>query len=241
MLNQSRLLQFVKAEFGFPLVQIEMSDKDMIHHMITFSLREFSYYQPELKRVNLNINLEANRVPSRSNEYYITDPEGLEILNVKEIYFNEGNLIMMGHPPIGPMTHFELREWGLAVETSMQTKMFSSFGDYTFEFIHPNVVRISPLPTNNTYSDVTVEYERIQNPDLSGISNEIQMFFCEFCAADLMTLIGRARKKYGGQMRTPFGEIPLDSDIYEEGKEKKREIIEKLSLGPLMNKIVDFG
>ena len=126
MLNKSRLLQFVKGEFGFPLVQIEMSDADMLQHMITFSLREFSYYSPELKRVNLNINLDANKVPGRANEYYISEPEGLEILNVKEVYFNEGNLIMLGHPPLGPLTHFEIREWSLAVETSMQTKMFSS-------------------------------------------------------------------------------------------------------------------
>ena len=47
--------------------------------------------------------------------------------------------------------------------------------------------------------------------------------------ADIMMVIGRIRKRYGGgNLRTPFGEIPLESDIYEEGKEMKREQIEYL-------------
>jgi hypothetical protein len=241
MLNSNRVISFVKSKLGFPFVQVEMEDADILDFVTEFSLREFSHYSPEVKRINLNITLDATKVPGRSNEYYINDDEGLEILNVKEIYFNMGNYVMMGHPPMGPLNHIGLREWALQTEMAMQTKMFSSFGDYTFEFTHPNVLRISPLPNNTTSSDVTVEYERIHNSDFSGVQNDIQILFCEFAAADVMMKIGRARKKYGGQMRTPFGEIPLSDDIYEEGRELKREIIEKLSLGPMLNKIVDFG
>ena len=240
MLNQNRVLNYVKTELGFPYVQIEMDDDAILNHVTEYSLREFSYYSPELKRVHLNTNLDSTKVPGRANEFYIEDPEGLEIFNVKEVYFSEGGIILFGHPPMGPLNHFELRNWALDVETSMQTKMFSSW-DYTFEFIQPSTVRISPVPTNMTTPDVTIEYERSQNPDLSGINNDMQMFFCEFCAADIMIVLGRIRKKYGGNVRSPFGEIPLDSEVGDEGKLKKQEIIEKLSLGPLMNKIVDFG
>jgi len=45
----------------------------------------------------------------------------------------------------------------------------------------------------------------------------------------IIAVIGRIRKRYGGgNLRTPFGEIPLEADIYEEGKELKREQLEYL-------------
>jgi len=240
MLNQQRVLSYIKSNLGFPFMHLELQDEEIIEYFTTHSLREFSYYFPENKRVGLNTQLEANQVPGRSNEYYITEEQGLEILNVVDIYFSEGNSILMGHPPIGVVSHGELREWALAVETSQTAKMFSNY-DYTFEFIHPNRVRISPSPSNE--ASITVEYERIQHPDLSGIPNEFQVLFEEFALADIMMVIGRIRKRYGGgNLRTPFGEIPLESDILDEGREKKRELIDKFeNKHMVMNVRIDFG
>ena len=238
MLNQSRILKYVKDNLGFPFMALELEDDQILEHITTYTLREWSYYVPEVKRTYLNLDLEANQVAGRSNEFLITDEQGLEILNVKDIYFPMGSQIMFGQPPLGPLSHGELREWALAVETSQTVKLFSSF-DYTFEFIHPNMVRISPVPNN--VGTVTVEYERIQPDDLSGIPNELQVLFCEFCLADIQIVIGRVRRKYSA-IRTPFGEIPLDGEsVFSEGKEKKRELIEKLSLGPLLNVTFDAG
>ena len=106
-----------------------------------------------------------------------------------------------------------------------QTKMFSSF-DKTFEFKTPNIVRISPVPTTGAFC--TIEYERMQPEDLRKIPNEHQILFCKFALADIMIQIGRIRKKYGGQIRTPFGEIPLNDEVGDEGKELKREQLEYL-------------
>jgi hypothetical protein len=59
---------------------------------------------------------------------------------------------------------------------------------------------------------------------------------------DVMMAIGRIRKRYGGgNLRTPFGDIPLESDIYEEGKEIKREVVEKLERMFIPNVRVSFG
>jgi hypothetical protein len=169
----------------------------------------------------------------------LEDPQGLEILNVKNVYPNQADYLIHGMPPMGPMSYGELGEWALANEVANNTKMFSSF-DITFEFIHPNIIRISP--TTSDGGILTVEYERIQNNDFSGIPNEFQILFSKFCLADIMIIIGRIRKKYAdGNLRTQFGDIPLGSDVYDEGKELKREVIEKLEMGPLMNVIMDVG
>ncbi|MGD2072230.1 MAG: hypothetical protein PVG65_01930 [Candidatus Thorarchaeota archaeon] len=240
MLNQSRTLDYIKRNLGFPFQPVEWKDEEIIEYIIEHSLRDFSYYFPEEKRMGLSLQLETNQVPGRSNEWYLNEPQGFEILNVVEIYFSHSSEILLGHPPLGVISHGEIREWALSVETSQTTKLFSDY-DYTHEFIHPNKVRISPYPTNENYA--SVQYERIQNPDLSGIPNEFQRLFEEFALADVMIAIGRIRKKYGGgNLRTPFGEIPLESDIYEEGKEKRRELIDKFeNKHMIMNVRIDHG
>ncbi len=237
MLNQSRTLNYVKDNLGFPFMQLELDDDKILEYITTYTLREFSAYVPQVMKTPLNLDLAANKVTTRDNEYYITDPQGLEILNVKELYFPLGNEIMFGQPPLGPLSHGELREWALAVETSQTVKLFSSY-DYTFEFMSPNVVRISPTPLS--VGTITVEYERIQPEDLSGIGIGLQWIFLELCLADIMIVLGRIRSRYEN-IRTPFGEVPISKEIGDEGKEKKREILEKLSLGPLLNVVVDFG
>ena len=238
MLNVNRVLSYIKDNLGFPFMELEISDEKIIEYTQDYTLREFSYYVPEVKKLGVNLNLAANKVAGRANEFYIEDPQGREILNIVEIYFDESNLIMFGHPPLGPLTHFGLRDWALQTETALQTKSFSSW-DYSFEFSHPNIVRISPTPTNVGF--ITTEYERMQSADLSGVPNEYQWVFEELALANIMIVLGRIRSKYSGQIRSQFGEIPLNAEILSEGTEKKREILEKLNLGPVMNVVFDRG
>lgn len=240
MLNQSRVLDYVKNHLGFPFMQLELTDEQIIEHFTTYSLREFSYYIPDVKRMNLNLLNSNLQVPGRSNEFYLEDLDGLEILNVIEVYFPLGHYIMHGHAPLGPLSHGELREWALSTAMSMDVLMHSSY-DKTYEFRHPNVLRISPISPQHDVN-VTVEYERIQPPDLRGVPNDLQIIFCQFALADTMIVLGRIRKKYSdGQMRTPFGEIPISAEILDEGKEMKRELLDRLKETFLPNVTVDFG
>jgi hypothetical protein len=240
MLNDARVLSYIKRNLGFPFMHLEWEDKDILSYIKNDTVREWSYYIPDVKKMPLNLQLEANKVPGRVNEFYLNEPEGREILNIKDVYFDQGNLYALGHPPFGVFSHYELRDWALSVEQSMETKMFSSW-DYTFEFEHPNIVRISPYPFNEL-KFVTVEYERMQSPDFSEVPNDLQVLFLEMALADIMIALGRIRKRYGGgTLRTPFGEIPLESDIFDEGKQKKSEIIEKLERLYIPNVRIDHG
>jgi len=240
MLNQTIVLEYIKDNLGFPFMHLELTDEKIISYFATHTIKTFGYWVPQIWKTSLNTDLDSNKVPGVGNEYYITDPQGLEILNVVDFYTTKGELYLHGHPPLGPLAHGEIKEWALQVEMAMQTKMFSSF-DYTFEYKHPNIIRISPLPTS-TLGIITVEYERQQPPDLSGIPNDVQHIFKELSLADIMIVIGRIRKRYGGgTLRTPFGEIPLESEIFDEGKEKKREILENLERLWIPNVRIDHG
>jgi len=240
MLNDSKVLNFIKRSLGFPFMHLEWTDEEILEFVKEETIREWSYYQPDVKQLGLNTQLDANKVPGRVNEFYINEPDGREILNVVDIYFDQGNLYALGHPPFGVFNHFELREWALRTSQAMDTKMFSSW-DYTFEFKHPNIVRISPYPFNELRF-ITVEYERMSSCDFSEVPNDMQEIFKKFALADVMIALGRIRKRYGGgNLRTPFGEIPLEAEILDEGKEMKREVLEILERTFIPNVKIDHG
>lgn len=241
MLSTTKVLNYIKSELGFPWQFIELTDDEIISHLTSYTLQTFAHYFPDENIIGLNLQTESNRVPSKANEYYITDPEGREILGVSHLYFSAGNLYMFGHPPLGPMSFGELGQWALSVEMAGWVKSFSSF-NYTYVFKHPNIISIRPTPNSEQW--VAVEYERSHAEDFSTIPNDLQMYFLELCLCDIGIRIGRIRKKYsgGGQgIPTPFGNIPLSDDIFEEFKEKRAEVLEKLTTGALTNVTISFG
>ena len=240
MLNDSKVLKYIKRNLGFPFMHLEWNDNEILDYIKEDTIRDWSYYVPNVKKMPLNLALESNKVPGRINEWYLNEPEGREILNVVDLYFDQGELYALGHPPFGVFSHFELRDWALRVENSMSTKMFSSW-DHTFEFSHPNVLRISPYPFNET-KFVTVEYERMSADDFREIPNDLHKYFLDLSLADVMIALGRIRKRYGGgTLRTPFGEIPLESDIFDEGKTLRSEVIEKLERLYIPNVRIEHG
>lgn len=239
MLDQSRVLQYIKQNLGFPFNPIEMEDPEILDYNINYTLREFSHFIPQVRRIGLNMDDPTLKVPNTKNEFYIVDPDNIEILNIVDMYFDKSDLIFLGHPIMGAFSQSDLPGWFLDVETSIQTKLYSSF-DKTYEFIHPNIVRISPVSEAVSYC--TVEYERMQPPDLSGIPNEFQTLYCQLSLADIQIVLGTMRRRYsGGNLRTPFGEIPVDTEILADGKELKREIIDKLTVGTYTNVVFDHG
>ena len=239
MLTQGKVLNYIKGSLSFPHSELELSDDQITDKIINQSLVEFSYYSPEVKNGVLDCTNENLKVSGIQNEFYISDDQGLELLNVIQVFPTASDYWIHGHPVVGAMTFGQLQDFALSTFQAMTTKQFSPY-DITFEFKHPNILRISPVSSlNNTF---VYSYERMHNPDLSGIPNELQMIFMKFAMADVMITVGRIRKKYGdGRLTTPFGDIPLDVGIFDEGKELKREIVEKLEMGPLLNVVFDVG
>ncbi len=158
MLNQNRVLKYIKDNLGFPFMFIELEDEKIIEYFTEYTLPEFSRYIPYNKKQNLNLTLENNKVPGRANEFYIYDHEGLEILNIRDIVFGREDDFFFNHPVMGPFSYGELDDWMLQTEMANRTKTYSDW-NRTWEFIHPNVVRIAPVYT--LPDNVVIEYETI--------------------------------------------------------------------------------
>ncbi len=237
MLNMSRVLNYIKTNLGFPFQTLELEDDTVTDYIKEYTLRTWSQYFPEKKKMSLDLQDATLLAESRQNEFYLEEPSGLEMLNVIDILFPASRWYAMGHPPIGTFTFGDIEYFSLNALKAADAMQFSDW-DYTFEFIHPNIVRISPDPTHNAYC--VVEYECMQTSDLSGISNDLQMYFCRLALADIKIVIGSSRKKYG-TIRTPFGEINVDAELATEGKEERTTLLEQLSSGSHYNIVFDIG
>jgi len=238
MLNPNRVLTYIKENLAFPFQMIELTDENILSYINNYSKKTFSQYFPSVVTIGYEIWNPLNKVPGKANEFYLNDELGLEVYTIKNLYFSQTNLLVHGHPPLGPLSLGELGNWALSVEVAGWVKQFSNW-DYTFEFRPPNTFRISPVPTSEDH--IAIEYEREHDNTYATIPNELQMYFLDLCLADTMIRIGRLRKKYADGLKTPFGDIPLSSEILDEGKELRRETIEKLTNGSLPNIVVDFG
>ena len=239
MINDSYVLDYIKSNLGFPFNFIEISDTEILDYVRKFTLKEFSHYFPDRARVSENLDLQKYKVPETANEFYIFDPLNLEIMNVVDVLMDASSLYLFGYPLIGPLTYSQLPDWTLEVDKTVSLLSFSDY-NMTFEFRHPNIVRISPAAIAK--GNVTFQYERIQPPDFSGVPVEMEVLFCQLALADIEIMIGRIRKKYGdGNIKTPFGDIPLGAEIYDEGKEMKDKIISQLEANLIPNVVIDVG
>lgn len=239
MLNAAKVLKYIKTNLSYKTNFIEMEDDEILDYVKMFTLAEFSSFFPDKNSLTVDLTNTSIKVPNKSNEYYIFDPDGLEIINIVGMYPEMSEYLLAGNPIYGPLGFGDIRNWALQTEATGWVHKFSSF-TLVGEFKHPNILVVAPHDFSN--ARVTVEYERIQPEDFSKIPNEQQMIFMELALADIMIIIGRSRQKYGdGNLQTPFGNIPLSGAIFDEGTNRKRELIEQLKATQIPNVTISFG
>lgn len=239
MLNSAKVLKYIKLNLSYKTNFIELEDNEIMDYVKEFTLTEFSSFFPDKNSITLDLEIPSNKVPNKSNEYYIFDPDGLEIINIIGMYPEMSEYLMAGYPPFGPLGFGDIATWALETEAAGWVHKFSSF-KLVGEYKHPNILVVSPYDFTNRR--VTVEYERIQPVDFSRIPNEQQMIFMQLALADIMIVIGRSRQKYAdGNLQTPFGNIPLSAGIFDEGVNSKKELIEQLKATQIPNVTISFG
>jgi len=236
MLNWSYITHRIKEELSLPFQMLEKSDEQIVDYLRRNALRKFEQYYPQKWRMTLNCALPEIKVPNRTSEFYMIDPDERDIRTVTEFVPTLGPYLFNNHPWIGPWTTGEVGEWALSTYNSGLLQPFSNFA-YTHEFIPPNMIRISPI-----FSGVCViMYERTHDPELSSINPELEDVFVDLCLGMFFMMIGRLRQKYN-TTSTPFGEIPLNGDaIYNDGKEIFDRTIDLMKMGSLPNVVFDHG
>jgi len=50
MLNDSKVLKYIKRNLGFPFMHLEWSDEEILEYVKESTIPEFSYYVPECEK-----------------------------------------------------------------------------------------------------------------------------------------------------------------------------------------------
>jgi len=237
MLNWSGIIRYVKRKCGFPYHFIEYTDKEIKEMLEEDCLRKFSTYFPDKRTMFLDCSDPKNKVQNKSDSFYITDPDGLEILSVDEFIPQGGEYMMTNHPYMGAFNYNTIpEEMALGAFQANNLKMFSIF-NYTIKFLPPNQLRITPI----FKSSCSLEYSRIHSPDLSTIPPDLIHYFQDFCLADFQMQVGSLRKNYS-EITTPFGNVPINGDdIYSRGETLYNSLVEKFETSSNTFLIFDIG
>ena len=62
MLNEQRVLAYIKDNLAFPFMHLELTDEKIMEYVKDYTLREFSYYVPDKNTISLNIANEASLI-----------------------------------------------------------------------------------------------------------------------------------------------------------------------------------
>jgi len=143
MLSWSFVLERVKEELSLPFQVLERTDEQIVDYFKRNSLKKLGRYFPSVARISLDSSDPELKVPNRQSEYYVVDPEGRTILTIKDLITTFSDDLVMGHPILGAWSYGGVPEYALDSMMANNAKLFSIF-DYTFEFIPPNIIRISP-------------------------------------------------------------------------------------------------
>lgn len=236
MLNWSFITDRIKDELSAPNQPLEMTDDDIVDYLKRNALKKFEKYFPDRNIITLDTNDSRVKVPNQQSTYFLFDPDDRQILNIKDMITNSGDLMILGHNMWGAWSYDQVPSVMLQNAQARNTKMHSMF-NYTTEFLPPNKLRILPL-FNGTCA---IEYERSHDPELSTIEPSLEDYFVDLCLGMVQMKIGRIRQKYTSYS-TPFGEIQVNGDsLYNEGKELFDKTIDKLESGSQMNVIFDVG
>ncbi len=237
MLNWSEIVRYVKRKCGFPHHFIEYTDKEIKDDLTDDCLRKFSTFFPDKRSMALNCADPNNRVPNRSDLFYVTDPDGLEILSIDEFIPEAGDYLINGHPWLGAFNYDTVpQEMALGAFKANNLKQFSIF-NYTIKFLSPNQIRIAPVYKKRC----TLEYSRVHSPDLATIPADLVHYFKDFCLASFQMQIGSLRKNYT-EITTPFGNVPLNADdIYSRGETLYNSLVEKFETSSNTFIVFDIG
>lgn len=225
MLSWSKVLTYVKMTLGAPNVVIERSDDELTLYYKMFTLLEFSKYVPDPHE--LVIDTTDSRVrTTETNTYQILDPDGCDIMNVEEYIRPLESYLLHGYPFAPFITPIEGIPGQVLEMEQAETSMMFSKSDATIKFFPPNRIRV--YPADYVPEQFRIRYERVQPDTLMYIPTEHQTTFLYLALADTMIICGNIRNKYQS-ITTPFGDVPLNTNLAEGGKDIKDNIIATLS------------
>jgi len=213
MLSETLVVDYIKRNLGFPVMQLEITDDDIVTYVRNYTIPFFSRYKPYEQYIVLDTTKEG--VKQEDGTYKIPlDPDHtlisiVDVVPTMSAYF-------ASNFPYNPMPSWEsLPEHFLKMMKSLTQQQMSMFA-YTWKLIPPDKLYIMPKQNydflvihgafTHTFDTIPLDWER---------------HFLDLALADIYDYIASLRVKYQN-MTTPYGDINLNWDYFQNRAENLR-------------------
>ena len=225
MLTPTHVINYIEKCLGFQFTDIELTHDEILENIRRDTLVTFSKYFPYQER--LLIDSEKDLVPGYVNRYYLKCES--EVLNVNRII----GLGTMGSDAIAAFIHPSAmaQMMGDPISLQMSADILSlTKNPITFVYYHPNQVEIAPnYAMSNNY---IVMCNTVHHNHFGTIPTLLERDFLDLAYCDTAMILYSIRKRFNN-MQTSFGSMELNLDDLSEAKEKRNELIEKMTSSSL--------
>ena len=221
------LIDFVKGELGAPVVNIELTDDDIMNIIKKHVLPLYSRYDPLFMYYLLFET--TNCIQQNPTKIYQIKNFPYAILRIDQIIAKPNIMDWNQSTSVSLYTNDITNLLG--ANYMLQSKLEVLAQD-TFRFLPPDKIEL--LKSNNSiwiYDDFIAKLGCIHdNP--STVNPDLYEYLKQLSLAEIMIRLGRIRSKFQS-FQTPAGQIDLDAqELKQEGQMLKKEILQDLDRMP---------
>lgn len=214
--------QYVKSRLGVPYTPFELDDNQLLF-WVEHSLREFSQYVPRRETVVLDIENTPGVKTEEKNVYKI--PVSDPIISVLNVYTELDSRIIAGHPlSLFPIPNLEYQISFYASADISNIAYRNSLAHFTFEFIQPDKIRITPSFAKR----YIIELELMHKLDLSTVKPEWINLYLMILTKNVARVLATIRTTYRSY-ETPVGSIEVNGEMLESLAERLEEQIKEIT------------
>ena len=228
------VLSHIHGELGSGNTKLEITDREIITNIQEQVMPIFSSYSDNIRYYRMS----AADIISESPVLVYKFKDDLEygISEIKrvipEAIYTSLDFAQISMTGSGDITDFLVRE-----NYTQMSQMVRA--DTTWKFVRPNEIHmIRPAISYDSYNFI-IEYGAVHlSPET--IDTALWQEFLDLATASIMVKVGKIRKKFNN-FTTPFGQIELNADeLINEGKELKRDALDRLNRTPSSDQLVYF-
>jgi hypothetical protein len=221
------LIDYIKGELGAPVLNIELSDDDIMNIIKNHVLPLFSRYDPLI--MYYLMFEETNCIQFEPTKIYQIRDFPYAIMRIDQI-IAKPNLIDWNQNISVALYSGDITNL-LGTNYMLQSKTLV-LADDTWTFIPPNKIEL--IKSNNSiwvYDDFIAKLACIHE-DPTTVDPDLYPYLRDLALAEVMIYIGRIRTKFQS-FNTPVGQIDMPAqELLQEGQQLKERVLEKLDRLP---------
>jgi len=228
------VLSHIHGELGSGNTKLEITDREIITNIQEQVMPIFSSYSDNIRYYRMSVADIVTESPvviykfKDDLEYGISEIKRV----IPEALYTSLDFSQINATGSGDITDFLIRQ-----NYSQMSQMVRA--ETTWKFVRPDELHvIRPAMSYESFNFI-VEYGAVHlGPET--VDTSLWQEFLDLATASIMVKVGRIRKKFNN-VTTPFGQMELNADeLINDGKELKRDALDRLNKTPSSDQLVYF-